>query len=154
MQQTYNQYLHLCSQNLIIENHTNVMNKKMIFLTHLFKCKTQDLFFMLYKPEALRNWLAPEVTYDSKSKMYAFHWKDAKEVAKLTEMDEKYHILSWEWVENENSRGEYVRFQVAESEEEEGWVELIIEDFCEAGEENLYREKWDKMLKRLEVLVK
>lgn len=124
------------------------MNKSSIFLSYLYKCKPHHLFFMLHKPEALRNWLAERVEFDSKSRVYTFHWAGFTEKAHITEIDEKYHILEWEWLDTQE-RGSHLRFQVAPYEEDNDMTELIIEDFCDKGDEENYRSRWDKLAQRL-----
>lgn len=126
----------------------NIMyNKKVIFLSYYFRCKPEDLFFMLHKPEALQNWLADKVYFDSKTKIFTFSWNNTQEQAHVTEVDEKYHVLAWEWL-GEHNKGEQIRFQVALAEDEEH-TELIIEDICESGDEKIYQQKWDKIIRRL-----
>lgn len=124
------------------------MQKLAIFLSYLYKCKPQHLFFMLHKPEALRNWLAEKVEFDTKTRVYTFHWADFSEKACITELDEKHYILEWEWIDTVE-RGAHLRFQVAVCEEDEDMTELIIEDFCEKEDEENYRNRWDKLAERL-----
>lgn len=125
------------------------MTKHPIFMSYLFRCKINDLFFLLHKPEALQNWLAEKVIYDSKKKLYTFFWSNFQEMAELTEMDEKNHILAWEWVGEGRDRGEFIRFQVAASDEGDYTTELIIEDYCSLEDEMEYRKRWDKLIHRL-----
>lgn len=123
--------------------------KKAIFLSYLFRCKAEHLFFLLHKPEALQNWLAEKVTFDAQNKIYTFHWSNFEEKAALTELDEKYHILVWEWIGEGKERGDFIRFQVADTDEADYVSELIIEDFCDVGEEKEYSKRWDKLIHRL-----
>ncbi len=106
------------------------------------------LFAMFYKPEALSNWIANEVSYDTKSKITIFTWNDSLQQTQVVEVDEKYHILVWERI-TDMKQGEQIRFQVTETEVH---TELLIEDRCEIGEEERFKEKWDKMIHRMAVV--
>lgn len=125
------------------------MTKHPIFMSYLFRCKANDLFFLLHKPEALQNWLADKVIYDNKKKLFTFFWSNFQEMAELTEIDEKNHILVWEWVGEGRDRGEFIRFQVDNTDEGDYTTELIIEDYCNLEDEVAYRKRWDKLINRL-----
>ena len=129
----------------------NAIPKKPIFLSYYFRCKPCDLFFMLHEPNALETWLAEKVRFDAKTNIFTFTWNKTQEQAQITEIDKKYYILAWEWL-GEHNKGEQIRFQVALSDDKEH-TELIIEDYCEQGDEKMYRQHWDKIIDRLVLTV-
>ncbi|MFN0203266.1 MAG: START-like domain-containing protein [Bacteroidia bacterium] len=122
--------------------------KRTLIHSYLFLCNPKELFFALQRPETLCNWLADRVEFDSRKKVYTFHWRDYKESAELAEVDNKHLIIRWEWLGEDRVPGEYTCFQVVEAEDDIH-TELIIEDVCDEGDEETIRSQWDKTLLRL-----
>ena len=121
---------------------------KKIHLKYTFSCDPQDLLDALHKPEVMRNWLAEKVEFNPRTKVFTFHWSNFSETALIGGIDEKQKFIRWEWVGDNNERGEYVSFKLSD-EDDEGYTDLYIEDFCEEEDEVLYRKGWDRMMERL-----
>jgi activator of HSP90 ATPase len=124
------------------------MPRERIELKYTFNCDPYDLYYALHKPEILANWLAEKVEFDESTGIYTFIWSDFSESARLIEKDEARFFLKWKWVEGDHEPQEYISMRVGEPDED-WYVDLYIEDYCERGEEGLFRENWDAQMIRL-----
>lgn len=128
------------------------MARKQIELKYTFTCDPYDLFFALYKPTALSNWVAETVDFDEATGTYTFHWADSAEYVRLIDKDESKRILKWKWIDGDYQDHEYTRFQVGDADES-WYVDLYIEDFCNESDEEQQRNDWDEQMKRLSRVV-
>jgi len=126
----------------------NLSGKKRITHSYFFHCSPNDLFFALHNPIHLQNWLAERVDYNAVKKVYTFSWHGFQDTAKLIYLDERRLKMRLEWTGKEHQSGETLTFSVMDPDDD-GAVELIIEDYCDANEEKDFRQMWDENLHNL-----
>lgn len=126
----------------------NLTGKKRITHSYFFYASPKDLFFALHNPMHLQNWMAERVEYNAIKKVYTFSWSGFQDSAKLIYLDERRMKMRLEWTGKEHQPGEMLTFSVLPIGDD-GEVELLIEDFCEQGEEKDFRQMWDDSLHNL-----
>ncbi len=94
--------------------------------------------------------MAEEVEFDENSGVFTFHWTHFTESARITDRKPDSY-LRWEWVDGDHFDGEYVSFRIDEPGDD--WLDLYIEDFCDADNEKEVRAAWDTQVKRLESIM-
>jgi hypothetical protein len=124
------------------------MKKKLIELKYYFSCEPYNLFYALFDPTAMQNWIAEKVDFDEETGIYTFYWADYSESARIEEKDEYELFLKWKWVDGDHEPDEYISYRINYDEDEQKLV-LLIEDFCEEGFEENYTDGWDKLIRRL-----
>ena len=120
------------------------MEKIKIELEYLVNTSPNILFTCLSTPSGLSEWFANDVNI--KSDMYTFFWERSEESAKLLNI----------------RKGEAVRFQWEDDEDEDYYFEmaikiddltkevaLIVTDFAEEDEEEEIRMLWDNNVSKL-----
>ena len=125
------------------------MNRQKLNLKYTFNCSPINLFFALYKPGTLQNWMADRVEYNADSHIFIFHWSDFSESAKMLEKNEDKMFLKLQWLnDGSNANQEYLSFQVSDADDD--WnVDLYVEDFCDINDEGSQREYWDGLMEKL-----
>lgn len=126
----------------------NLSGKKRITHSYFFFCSPSDLFFALHNPIHLQNWMAERVDYNAVKKIYTFSWNGFQDSAKLLLLDERKMKMRLEWTGKGHEAGEMLTFSVMPMDDD-GAVELVIEDFCDSGEEKDFRQMWDESLHNL-----
>lgn len=127
------------------------MQKVKIKLKYSLRAKPKDLFLALTTASYLQNWVANRVDFDSATGIFTFHWNKYKESARIAEQQVPLFV-KWEWVDGSRDAGEFVTYQIVAPPGDD-LIDLIVEDYCEANEENAIRSGWEKQFKRLERLV-
>jgi START-like superfamily domain len=120
-------------------------------IKYSFRTKAKDLFLALTKPAFLQNWIASGVEFDPVSGVYTFHWNSYKESARISEQKTN-EFVKWEWVGGDRRPGEFVSYSIVIIPGDD-WIDLVIEDFCENGDQAQVKAGWEKQLLRLEKLV-
>ena len=129
------------------------MNRLKLELKYTFNCSPINLFYALYQPQTLKNWMADRVEYDESTHTYTFYWAGFPETARLIEKDEDKLFLKLEWQNDQAMNNqEYLSFQVGEPDDD-WFVDLFIEDFCDSNEVDVQREEWDQQMGRLKKLI-
>ena len=127
------------------------MSRILLQLKYTFNCNPGDLFFALHNPQTMQNWLAEKVTFNSRTKIYTFHWSDTQESARIIEKDDKLGYIKWEWIDGDDHLpGEYVSYRLGEPDDD-WYLDLYIDDFCEEAEVDSQKEGWNRLMERLEL---
>jgi hypothetical protein len=126
----------------------NLSGKKRITHSYFFFCSPNDLFFALHNPIHLQNWFAERVDYNAVKKVYTFSWHGFEDAAKLTYLDPRKMKMRLEWIGKDHVLGETLTFSVLPMDDD-GAVELVIEDYCDVGDEKNFRQMWDENLHNL-----
>jgi len=127
------------------------MAKVQLNLKYSFDCDPRDLFLALTKASYLQNWIAEKVDFNPRSEVYTFHWSDFSESARISESRQN-EFLKWEWIGEDRESQEYVSFRI-EDDPEDKYLDLYIEDFCDDGDQENYKDGWNRQMGRLERLV-
>lgn len=127
------------------------MERVKIEMKFSFGCKAKELFLALTRPELLEGWMADKVTYIHKSDSYAFHWGDSIEHDSIVEQQAN-RFLQWSWESETRSKDEHLTFRINVIPDDD-WIDLHIEDYCDANETKILKEDWDDQIKRLSSLL-
>ena len=128
------------------------MEKIKLNLTYSFSSDPRDIFLALTKPDFLQNWIAERVSFDQSTGVYTFYWTSSSESAKIEEM-KKDEYVRWKWVDGDRDDYEYVSFRIEQLDEDD-YVDLHIEDFCDKVDQEILTDGWNEQMERLESVLR
>lgn len=129
------------------------MEREKLKLKYSFNCDPRDLYLALTKPEYLQNWLADRVEYNSSNQTFTFHWTNYSESAKVKD-SVRDKMLTLQWTDGDDRQsGDELTFRIHEFPDDD-FIDLEIEDVCDAGEASQLTADWDTHMRALDRVLK